>query len=175
MTCYGPRTTCGAMPVPRSSRRRSNASWWPTGVGTMFIEPGAPWQDPFAGTFHARVWDELLEQELFQSLTEARVMREQQRRWFKEEKPHGALGDETPIEVLDQCQASGRLTMEPTTRPERRLGFSHVHDRWGGRLDHLVPLEERRAASLPQARLRGQGLSETLGGVGAPKRRRTQD
>jgi len=58
--------------------------------------------------------DELLDQELFQSLAEARVMLEQWRRWFNEERPHGALGDKTPIDVLIQYQASGSLTMEPT-------------------------------------------------------------
>lgn len=41
-------------------------------------------------------------------------MLEQWRRWFNEEWPHGALGDKTPINVLNQFQASGSLTMEPT-------------------------------------------------------------
>ena len=83
-------------------------------MGTMFIEPGAPRQNPFAGTFHARLRDELLDQELFQSLAEARVMLEQWRKWFNKERPHGALADKAPIAVLNQYSTSGSLTMEPT-------------------------------------------------------------
>jgi len=114
MTLYGPpnhlRSDNGPEFVAQAIQRFLAA----TGVGTMFIEPGAPWQNPFAETFHARLRDELLDQELFQSLAEARVMLEQWRRWFNEERPHGALGDKTPIDVLNQFTTSGSLTMEPT-------------------------------------------------------------
>ena len=41
-------------------------------------------------------------------------MLEQWRRWFNEERPHGALGDKAPTEVLNQYQASGNLAMETT-------------------------------------------------------------
>ena len=85
-----------------------------TGVRTMFIEPGAPWQNPFAETFHARLRDELLNQELFQTVLEAQVVIEQWRRYYNEDRPHGALNDANPIEVLNQFKASGNLTMEPT-------------------------------------------------------------
>lgn len=43
-------------------------------VDTIGIEPGAPWQNPFAETFHARLRDELLNQEIFQTLKEADVI-----------------------------------------------------------------------------------------------------
>jgi ribose transport system substrate-binding protein len=40
-----------------------------------------------------------------------------------------------------------------------------VLEKWGGRIDHLLVLEEPRAGSLPEARIQGQmdGLRETLG------------
>ena len=114
MTLYGPpkhlRSDNGPEFVAQAIQRFLAA----TGVGTMFIEPGAPWQNPFAETFHARLRDELLNQELFQTVAEARVVLEQWRRWFNEDRPHGALDDATPIEVLNQYQTSGSLTMEPT-------------------------------------------------------------
>ena len=80
----------------------------------MFIEPGAPWQEPCSETFHARYRDQRLDHELFQSLTEARVLLEQRRRRFIEERPHGALGDNVSIEARNPFTASGSLTLEST-------------------------------------------------------------
>ncbi len=39
---------------------------------TSYIDPGAPWQNPFVESFHSRVRDELLNLELFSCLAEAR-------------------------------------------------------------------------------------------------------
>jgi transposase InsO family protein len=41
---------------------------------TAFIEPGAPWQNPYVESFHSRVRDELLDGEEFSCLAEARVL-----------------------------------------------------------------------------------------------------
>jgi putative transposase len=43
-------------------------------TGTVFIDPGAPWQNPFVESFHSRMRDELLNLEEFYSLAEARVV-----------------------------------------------------------------------------------------------------
>ena len=43
-----------------------------SGTGTVFIEPGSPWQNPFVESFHSRVRDELLDVEDFSCLAEAR-------------------------------------------------------------------------------------------------------
>jgi putative transposase len=43
-------------------------------TGTVFIEPGSPWQNPFVESFHSRVRDELLDIEEFSCLAEARVV-----------------------------------------------------------------------------------------------------
>lgn len=114
MTLHGPpnhvRSDNGPEFVAQAIQRFLAA----TGLGTMFIEPGSPWQNPFAETFHARLRDELLDHELFQTVLEAQVVIEQWRRYFNEDRPHGALNDATPIEVLNQFKTSGNLTMEPT-------------------------------------------------------------
>ena len=49
---------------------------------TRYIEPGAPWQNPFAESFNARVRDELLNLEEFSCLAEARVLAEDWRQEF---------------------------------------------------------------------------------------------
>jgi putative transposase len=63
---------------------------------TSYIDPGAPWQNPFVESFHSRVRDELLNLELFCGLTEARVVIEDWRRDYNTQRPHSALGRRPP-------------------------------------------------------------------------------
>jgi len=65
-------------------------------VTTNYIEPGAPWQNPFAESFNARVRDELLNLEEFSCPAEAQVLAEDWRQDFNAEHPHSALGYRTP-------------------------------------------------------------------------------
>jgi putative transposase len=41
-------------------------------VETLFIEPGSPWENGYAESFHSRLRDEFLAIEEFESLTAAR-------------------------------------------------------------------------------------------------------
>jgi putative transposase len=63
---------------------------------TSYIDPGAPWQNPFVESFHSRVRDELLNLELFSCLTEAQVVIEDWRRDYNTQRPHSALGRKAP-------------------------------------------------------------------------------
>ncbi len=63
---------------------------------TAFIEPGAPWQNPFVESFHARVRDELLNLEQFACLAEARVVIADWHEDYNTRRPHSALGMRTP-------------------------------------------------------------------------------
>jgi putative transposase len=67
-----------------------------SGARTVFIEPGAPWQNPFVESFHARVRDELLNLEQFACLAEARVVIDDWREDYKTRRPHSALAMRTP-------------------------------------------------------------------------------
>jgi len=66
------------------------------GARTVFIEPGAPWQNPFVESFHARVRDELLNVEQFTCLAEAQVLIEDWREDYNYRRPHSSLGMRTP-------------------------------------------------------------------------------
>ena len=63
---------------------------------TSYIDPGAPWQNPFVESFHSRVRDELLNLELFPCLTEAQVVIEDWRQDYNQHRPHSALGRKAP-------------------------------------------------------------------------------
>lgn len=67
-----------------------------TAVTTSYIEPGAPWQNPFAESFNARVRDELLNLEEFSCLAEAQILAEAWRQDYNREHPHSALGMRSP-------------------------------------------------------------------------------
>ena len=69
-------------------------------IGTLFIDPGSPWQNGYSESFNSRFRDELLNLETFTSTLEARVLSETWRRDFNEQSPHGALAYRTSQAVL---------------------------------------------------------------------------
>ena len=68
------------------------------GVKTLYIEPGAPWENAYSESFISRLRDELLKRELFANLKEAQVLLEDYRDHYNHRRPHGALGYLTPAE-----------------------------------------------------------------------------
>ena len=66
------------------------------GAGTVFIEPGAPWQNGYVESFNGRIRDELLSCEVFDTLTEAKILIEDWRIDYNWNRPHSALGNKTP-------------------------------------------------------------------------------
>jgi putative transposase len=70
--------------------------WSAQSTLTSYIDPGAPWQNPFVKSFHSRVRDELLNVELFSCLTEAQVVIEDWREDYNQHRPHSALGRKSP-------------------------------------------------------------------------------
>ncbi len=45
-----------------------------SGVKTLYIEPGSPWENAYSETFISRFGDELVKREVFTSLLEAKVL-----------------------------------------------------------------------------------------------------
>lgn len=67
------------------------------GVDWHYIAPGKPQQNAFVESFNGRLRDELLNETLFTSLAQARVVIEDWRCDYNSERPHGALGNLTPL------------------------------------------------------------------------------
>jgi len=61
-------------------------------IGTIYIEPGSPWKNPYIESFNGKFRDECLMRELFTSLLETRVIAEDWRREYNEYRPHSAQG-----------------------------------------------------------------------------------
>jgi len=66
------------------------------GVKTLFIEPGSPWENGYIESFNGKLRDELLNREVFTTLTEAEVLIEQWRREYNQVRPHSSLGYQPP-------------------------------------------------------------------------------
>jgi putative transposase len=66
------------------------------GVKTLFIEPGSPWENGYIESFNGKLRDELLNREIFTTLTEAKILIEQWRREYNQIRPHSALGYQPP-------------------------------------------------------------------------------
>jgi putative transposase len=67
-----------------------------------YIAPGKPQQNAFIESFNARLRDELLNETVFSSLDEARILLDQWRRDYNANRPHSRLGWLTPSEFADR-------------------------------------------------------------------------
>jgi transposase InsO family protein len=67
------------------------------GVKTLFIEPGSPWENGYIESFNGKMRDELLNREIFTTLTEAKVLIGQWRKEYNQVRPHSSLGYRPPI------------------------------------------------------------------------------
>ncbi len=76
-------------------------------VGTLYIEPGSPWENAYAESFIGRFGDELLKREAFACLMEAKVLVEEYRENYNHRRPHSALGYRTPSEFAASCGSAG--------------------------------------------------------------------
>lgn len=70
------------------------------GVTLDFSRPGKPTDNAFIEAFNSRFRAECLNAHWFMSLEDARQKMEAWRRYYNEERPHGAIGQKTPITLL---------------------------------------------------------------------------
>jgi transposase InsO family protein len=88
-----------------------------SGVKTLYIEPGSPWENAYSETFISRLSDELLKREVFADLLEAKVLVEDYRGHYNHHRPHSALGYQTPAEFAVAADLLDRK-VEDAGKPE---------------------------------------------------------
>jgi putative transposase len=66
------------------------------GTGTLYIEPGSPWENGYCESFNGKLRDECLNGEIFYSLKEAKIVIEKWRVEYNTRRPHSALGYRPP-------------------------------------------------------------------------------
>ena len=97
------------------------------GAGTLFIDPGSPWQNAWIESFNGRLRDEHLNGQLFDSLLEAQVLTEAWRIDCNSNRRHSGLGRMTPAAFAEAW----------TTR-------NQLHTRIAGGLSYRVPVNLAR-------------------------------
>jgi putative transposase len=75
-------------------------------VRLIFIEPGKPSQNATIESFNGRMRDECLNQHWFRTVDEARSVIEAWREDYNRVRPHGSLGQMTPVEYAASLQAA---------------------------------------------------------------------
>jgi putative transposase len=93
------------------------------GIKTIYIEPGSPWQNGWIESFHARMRDECLNRELLLNLREARVVIEDFRIDYNENRPHSRLGYLSPNQWIEK-QSSSPDSARPAGLAASRLESS---------------------------------------------------
>jgi putative transposase len=130
------------------------------GVQTHYIDPGSPWQNAYGESFNDKFRDECLNQEVFGSVTEARVITRRWRQYYNEARPHSSLGYRTPAEFRTAWETAqaGAPPPDPCAWEQARS------ERWkssSGRCP--LPVAEgncvavRRGGEQPEANLQSVG------------------
>ena len=120
-TCYGTELTSNAILKWQEDRR----------VEWHYIDPGKPQQNAFIESFNGSLRDELLNEEMFDSLDDARRKLALWRYDYNNVRPHSSLENQTPAEArrtLEQSEGSapGALAQTKTEEYEnqtRRLSL----------------------------------------------------
>lgn len=85
------------------------------GVQTLFIEPGSPWENGYMESFIGKMRDELLNREIFYTLSEARVLIESWRQHYNTIRPHSSLGYHPPAPEAIKIQNNLTISMAGLT------------------------------------------------------------
>jgi putative transposase len=92
-------------------------------VGTLYIEPGSPWQNGYCESFNSRLEDELLGRETFTGVVQAQMLATRYMQQYNHRRPHSSLGYQTPATFAAACAPSGSAALRPSehTQTERNV------------------------------------------------------
>ncbi len=90
-------------------------------VGTLFIEPGSPWENGYKESFNGKLRDEHLNGKLFYTLAEAKILIERWRREYNEFRPHSSLGYRPPAPAAIRPSPAGSA---PFQQPAWAFGLT---------------------------------------------------
>jgi putative transposase len=77
-----------------------------SGIKTLYIDPGCPWQNGYAESFNSRFREECLDRELIYTLSESRVIFADWKDYYNNHRPHRSLGLLTPSEFATKQNES---------------------------------------------------------------------
>jgi transposase InsO family protein len=78
------------------------------------IAPGSPWENGRVESFHGKFRDGCLDREIFGNMLEAKTLVEEWHRQYNEQRPHSALGYQTPRQFARQHNPKPRVAVRPS-------------------------------------------------------------
>jgi transposase InsO family protein len=79
-------------------------AWLATlGSEVIYIEPGSPWQNGYAESFHAQARREFFNRHIFRDIADARSSGRRYQMHWNDVRPHGALKMMTPTQFAVNC------------------------------------------------------------------------
>ena len=82
-----------------------------SGVGTLYIAPGSPWENGYIESFNSKLRDELLNRELFLHIDELRYVADRWRMDYNHYRPHSSLNYMAPAAFAAMFQSSDSATL----------------------------------------------------------------
>jgi transposase InsO family protein len=79
------------------------------GIRSIFINPGSPWENSYIESFHGKLRDECLNQEIFSSVEQAGIVLENWQEEYNNYRPHSSLGGLSPSEYVRRYQQNLKL------------------------------------------------------------------
>ncbi len=122
---------CGVVGYPKTIRVDQGSEFvsrdldlWAYRRGVMldFSRPGKPTDNAFIEAFNGRLRAECLNADWFLTLDDARQKLERWRRDYNEVRPHGAIGNKTPITLVNRNQAGSPLGAKDPENSNIRRG-----------------------------------------------------
>jgi transposase InsO family protein len=82
-----------------------------SGVKTLYIAPGSPWENGYTESFNGKLRDELLNRELFLHIDELRYVVDRWRMDYNHYRPHSSLDYMAPAAFASKCLEQGSATL----------------------------------------------------------------
>jgi transposase InsO family protein len=92
-----------------------------SGVRTLFVAPGSPWENGYVESFNSKLRDELLNRELFLHIDELRYVVDRWRMDYNHYRPHSSLGYMSPVAFAATCVPSDSATLHPSEHTHRSV------------------------------------------------------
>jgi hypothetical protein len=82
-----------------------------SGIKTLFVAPGSPWENGYVESFNSKLRDELLDRELFLHIDELRYVADRWRMDYNHYRPHSSLDYMAPAAFAAKCLEQGSATL----------------------------------------------------------------
>jgi transposase InsO family protein len=89
-----------------------------SGVETLYIAPGSPWENGYIESFNSKLRDELLNGELFLHIDELRYIADRWQMDYNHYRPHSSLDYMAPAAFAAKCLEQGSATLRLTQDKE---------------------------------------------------------